>query len=197
MKKQNLEWDLIYTKPLEQIPWTYLDFGKPLINMLTRLDKDKKLIVTGCGSGDTLEVLSKLGFRNLVGYDISKNAINLAKKDYPQFKFKLAETVKVKDKGNVLDKAVIHHIPPSKIKSYILKLDRIGNKIICCYFHGNYRRKSLIKKKSPLYYHDPRVIEKMFKRHVLNGQGKYVVKTSSINKKVTRFGMLCQYYELK
>lgn len=197
LKKQELEWDLIYKKPLEEIPWTYLDFGKPLIKMLNLLEKEKKLIVTGCGSGDNLEILHQLGFKNMIGYDISKNAIKIAKKNYPKFKFKVSETVKIKDKGNVLDKAVIHHIPNSRLKKYIHKLDKIGDKIICCYFNGNYRKKSLIKKKSPLYYHDPKKVEKMFKKHVLKKQEKYIVKTHPINKKITKFGMLCQYYELR
>ncbi|MAD42013.1 MAG: methyltransferase type 11 [Arcobacter sp.] len=53
----------------------------------TPLSKQKKAIVVGCGVGDDAEALSEYGYE-VIGFDISKEAINLCKKRYPNSKVK-------------------------------------------------------------------------------------------------------------
>jgi cyclopropane fatty-acyl-phospholipid synthase-like methyltransferase len=52
------------------------------ITKMIRLDKKIKIIDCGCGAGHTLNFFRMLGYKNSIGTDISKNAINLCNKNY-------------------------------------------------------------------------------------------------------------------
>lgn len=51
----------------------------------THLSKQKKAIVVGCGVGDDAQALSEHGYE-VIGFDISKEAIRLCKNRYPNSK---------------------------------------------------------------------------------------------------------------
>lgn len=64
----------------------YLEmFEKRVLDLFT-VDKHEQITELGCGIGNKLFFLWKNGYRNLRGYDISDNAINLANKINDKYK---------------------------------------------------------------------------------------------------------------
>jgi hypothetical protein len=189
------EWDSIYEKEHKKLPWFNLPFSKELVSLVDNFEKDKKLIVTGCGTGDTLDKLNKLGFKNLQGCDISKNAIKIAKNIFPMFDFKISKTEDIKERhSNFFDQYILHHIPSSGIKKYVENLDKIGEKIVCVFLYGSGKtRKSIIKKHSDVYHHNPKEIEKLFKTHKLIEQVSYSIIPNVPGKKI-KYTAIAQYY---
>lgn len=64
---------------------TYLE--KPaLYGKLPNLE-DKTVLCVGCGSGEEVEYLFKLGAKKVIGVDIASELISIAKKNYQNFEF--------------------------------------------------------------------------------------------------------------
>jgi len=189
------EWEQIYLQDYKSLPWFNLPFSKELQSLLNSLDKEKKLIVTGCGAGDTAHRLNKLGFNNIRGYDISKNAIGVARKNFPRLNFKVSKTEEIKDKNcNIFDQYVVHHISKSGLKRYINKLDKMGDNIICIFFYGKKeKRKSIIKKRGKVYHHNPKKIERLFRNHILTKQASYSVRPNVPDKEI-KYTAIAQHY---
>jgi SAM-dependent methyltransferase len=60
---------------------------KPMMkSMLPNLEK-KKVLMLGCGTGDETIMLSCAGAQELIGIDLSKVSIEIAKEAYPQYNF--------------------------------------------------------------------------------------------------------------
>lgn len=57
--------------------------------------KDKSALCVGCGSGEEVEFLGSLGAKKVVGIDISKALIEIAKKTYLNFDFKVMDVEKL------------------------------------------------------------------------------------------------------
>ncbi len=83
--------DSIYTDAqgdYKAVFWSDLEPSPYLIKWLKEnlnFSKQKKAIVVGCGLGDDAEALSEYGYE-VIGFDISKEAIKLCKKRYPNSK---------------------------------------------------------------------------------------------------------------
>ena len=83
--------DSIYTDAqgdYKAVFWSDLEPSPYLVKWLKEnlnFSKQKKAIVVGCGLGDDAEALSEYGYE-VIGFDISKEAIKLCKKRYPNSK---------------------------------------------------------------------------------------------------------------
>ena len=58
-----------------------------LIQLCPNIDKNKTILDIGCGTGYYTNILSKIGFKHVVGVDISDVAIEKAKRQYPDLTF--------------------------------------------------------------------------------------------------------------
>jgi len=83
--------DSIYTNAqgdYKAVFWADLEPSPYLVQWLENNKKDlkkKKAIVIGCGVGDDAQAISDYGYE-VIGFDISPEAINLCKKRYPNTK---------------------------------------------------------------------------------------------------------------
>jgi len=83
--------DSIYTDAkgdYKAVFWADLEPSPYLVKWLKEnpsSSKQKKAIVVGCGVGDDAEALCSYGYE-VIGFDISKEAINLCKNRYPESK---------------------------------------------------------------------------------------------------------------
>lgn len=95
------------------------EFTTPLPNekFLFSLSKNIKILDAGCGYGRVLRYLDEMGFKNLTGFDISKDYIDEAKRICPEAKFFVSsfESFEPKDKyGLILLMGVIEYILSDK-----------------------------------------------------------------------------------
>ena len=80
---------------------TYVE--KPMMkSMLKNIDL-KKVLLLGCGTGDESRVLKELNAKEIVGIDISKESIDIAKNTYPNCKFYVSDMHKLPFNDNSFD----------------------------------------------------------------------------------------------
>jgi len=128
-------WDKFYEKPLYEIPWQNVqaDWFKTLVDNKTITGSSS--IDLGCGTGQKSIYLAKhAGFSKVVGVDISKRAIEVAKqnaeKEAIKCKFVCADAAKwtfIDDDETfdfILDWANLHGIPASDRHNYIEGIDK-------------------------------------------------------------------------
>ncbi|MCH5166993.1 MAG: class I SAM-dependent methyltransferase [Erysipelotrichales bacterium] len=62
---------------------------KPMMKSMIPNLKDKKILMLGCGTGEESKLLETFGAdkENLVGLDLSKESINIARESYPEVEF--------------------------------------------------------------------------------------------------------------
>jgi len=91
---------------------------KRIINLFIKNIKPKKndlIIDMGCGTGELAKKIKDIGYTNVLGLDISKNCILMAKKQYKGIKFKTADIEKTGLKKNSVDIifycGILHHFP--------------------------------------------------------------------------------------
>ena len=124
-------------RPLISAPRSCADIENAKVNLN---ENTFKLLDVGCGNGRILKELSKdtennsgIKTENYTGVDVSKNLLELAKKDFPNFNFLLVDT-KLEDFNNmfsdsefdqVLSIAVLHHIPPSVVHDWLMQINRV------------------------------------------------------------------------
>lgn len=94
-------------------------FTTPLPNekFLSSLPKNIKILDAGCGYGRVLQYLEKMGFKDLTGFDISRDYIDEAKRICPKAKIFTSdfENFEPKDKyGLILLMGVIEYILSDK-----------------------------------------------------------------------------------
>lgn len=84
----------------------------------------ERVLDSGCGSGRFFEVLRDKGI-DYFGIDISENLIAIAKKNYPNVKFQVADALNLPFSQNFFDKiysiSVLHHIPSKDFRLQYLK----------------------------------------------------------------------------
>lgn len=113
------------------------------------LDKNLCIIDLGCGQGDVSHQLKLMGFRNLVGIEISSKLLQYAKEKYSnEFPLIVADGLQVPFKNNsfdiVISVAVIEHVlDQSKYIQEISRIVRHSGHIILvtdCYFYRIQKR---------------------------------------------------------
>jgi len=165
------EWERAYGQiDHKKLPWYNIQLPKALLEFVKIINKKDLLLITGCGTGDTVFRLWKKGFKNIIGFDISNNAIKIAQKDYPQIKFYAYKTQDIAQKlglknANVADLNVLHHQKHGvEVKKYVDQLKKLSKNLCLAYFYEPDIKeiKSGIKEKEAIYIHDPSQVEKLF-----------------------------------
>ncbi|MDD3284523.1 MAG: methyltransferase domain-containing protein [Patescibacteria group bacterium] len=180
-------WNKVYSKhPSNQLPWFNIKIPKIIIANINKLDKNKKLLIPGCGTGETVKFIKNLGFNDIIGTDISSTAIKIAKKQFSNIVFYKIETEKLDQNrflnSNIFDWLNLHQISPKKLNKYLLTLQKISNFLIITYIFepelGKVRNSYITEAK--VYNHDPEKIIKILKGLALKHRFNFVF---SINKK--------------
>lgn len=81
------------------------NFNLELFKIINDIDP-KSILAAGCGEGFEFRTLKKKGFlknRKVIGIDISKDALKIAKKDYPEISFFQGDIYKLDFKDNSFD----------------------------------------------------------------------------------------------
>lgn len=167
-------WDDVYGRFDEaDLPWTGIDFPPQLQDILATLPRHRRLIVTGCGTGFTVERMRHLGFGNLVGADVSMKAIIRARQSYPGCHFIHAATEEfpavLPERANILDWMVLHHVTPCDLASYLGVFSSLAETICLAYPYDPVRpeRQSGVKAEGAVYSHCPRNIAMLLPTHRL------------------------------
>ncbi|HET8793269.1 MAG TPA: class I SAM-dependent methyltransferase [Nitrososphaeraceae archaeon] len=97
-------------------------YEEQLLNVITKY-ADCPIVEFGCGLGRHLYQLHKKGFEKLEGYDVSQNAIALAKKHSQEkgynIKFDVLNITKPLPVGIIQDKLVFTHACLEQLKHYL------------------------------------------------------------------------------
>lgn len=182
-KNSRYTWDKVYSKyNPTQLPWFNIKFPKEVLKQVYALDKSKTILVPSCGAGDTANTFYNMGFKNVIGTDISEKAISTAKKRFPKLKFETVETGSLYKKGyadvNVFDWVNLHHITKKNLKPYLLSLQRICDVLILTYIFepelGKIRESYITG--GIVYNHNPKDIIKILNKLVLQNQFKFTFK---------------------
>lgn len=127
----------IVAKGYDIVAEKYYKFFKPseskeiigLKKLIEKIPKDSLILDAGCGAGiPAAKFLVKEGYK-VVGIDISKKMINLAKKNVPQGKFRIMGLYDLKFKDKTFDAVVsfftILHLEKSKVPKVFREFNRI------------------------------------------------------------------------
>ena len=114
--------------------WWYRILHLLVFNNIKDSDKNISILDAGCGTGGLLDFLYKKGFKNLSGFDISKEAIALSKK-----KFQDKENVKLylDDLGTQENLADLFDVIVSNDTFYFFSLEENKNILNKFYKHLN------------------------------------------------------------
>lgn len=95
------------------------------IEFFSDLDKDLKILEVGCNVGVKISILQKMGFTNLTGLELNKNAYEIAKKNYPDIEFinsDIEEYETDKKYDLVYTCGVLIHLNPAIISNVVKKI---------------------------------------------------------------------------
>ncbi len=95
------------------------------IEFFSDLDKDLKILEVGCNVGVKISMLQKMGFTNLTGLELNKNAYEIAKKNYPDIEFinsDIEEYETDKKYDLVYTCGVLIHLNPAIISNVVKKI---------------------------------------------------------------------------
>lgn len=89
--------------------------------------KNGRILDLGCGPGHHSKYFSNIGF-NVIGIDLSKEMIEIARKESPKSKFKVMDILDLNFEEDSFDgiwaSASLLHVPKNKIKSVLIKLKK-------------------------------------------------------------------------
>jgi ubiquinone/menaquinone biosynthesis C-methylase UbiE len=109
MKDKKTHWDNVYSKSeLDKLGW-YEEIPRPSLELIKKcnLAKSSKLLDVGSGTTTLLEQLANEGYENITALDISKVALESAKRRItPNVKTKFSWIV-----GDISDSQIIENIP--------------------------------------------------------------------------------------
>ncbi|MEA2036096.1 MAG: class I SAM-dependent methyltransferase [Nanoarchaeota archaeon] len=124
----------IKNQNLEEVHWWFITRQDISYDLISKLNKNAKILEIGCSGGPLIKILNKNGFKNVYGLDISKRAINLCKKRGLDNVF-VRDAVKTKFKNKEFDliiaSDVLEHIKNDKLA--LVEWNRIlkpGGKLI-------------------------------------------------------------------
>jgi SAM-dependent methyltransferase len=89
--------------------------GDPAIISLLPDVKGKRVLDLGCGTGEFCALFKKMGAAEVVGVDVSKKMLGVAKNRYPDIKFICSDIADLKDipgqYGMIFSSMAIHYLP--------------------------------------------------------------------------------------
>ncbi len=159
--EQSKRWNKVYSNTSGILPWTNIPFSEGVKKYLSSLNKDEPLLVSGCGTGETVNNLNKQGFGKVVGTDISEEAINRATKSFPQLTFKVLATENLGNderlkNSNVLDWLNLHQITPKSLEQYLHSLAEVATSLcITWIFHEGQEKSRSYVHEGEIYFHNP------------------------------------------
>ena len=99
-----------------------------LFEFINLLPKSAKVIDIGCAAGRDSKKIFDAGFK-VIGIDVSKKLLNIAKKNYPEIEFKLADMAHLSfsDRyfGGIYANAVLHHVDRNKMLPVLKEFYRV------------------------------------------------------------------------
>ncbi|GJQ36572.1 MAG: hypothetical protein JETCAE01_25820 [Anaerolineaceae bacterium] len=105
-------------RAMQSLPrkWGQRFFELPMFKRMGLDLRDKDVLEIGCGSGYGAFLLSSLSLKSYIGLDVMEEQIDLAKKQYPQFRFIVQGAEDLSrfadaSKDVVIIFGVLHHIP--------------------------------------------------------------------------------------
>jgi len=123
------EMDSLYVKEYGNI--TRTDLNKEFLDFLPR---NIKILEVGANVGSQLDGLQKMGFTNLLGIDINREAIETSKANLKGIDIILASALDLPFKNNYFDlvftSGVLIHISPDNMKQIISEITRCSKKYI-------------------------------------------------------------------
>ncbi len=147
-------------------------------------NRTTKILEIGCGQGFNTQMLAKNKKNDVIGIDLSKNDIKIAKKRYPTVHFEAMNAEKLKFLDNSFDKIyamdVLEHVDSiQKVAKEISRvLKKKGILVVNIPF---YKSEKWLSKVRPTYFkeiHHVRVFKEKELEEVLEKQGLYVKKKS-------------------
>jgi hypothetical protein len=159
--KQLERWNKVYSNTSGVLPWTNISFSEGVKKYLSSLNKTESLLVPGCGTGETVNNLNEQGFEKILGTDISEEAINRAKKSFPQLTFKVMATEELTNEkqlegSNVLDWLNLHQITPESLELYLSSLAEVAASLcITWIFHEGEEKSRSYVHEGEVYFHNP------------------------------------------
>jgi len=96
--------------------WGHQHFELPLFQRLGLNVKDKDILEIGCGNGYGGYLINQLQPKSYVGLDVMEEQIEIACRNYPQYKYLVQDATDLSQFGNaskdvVIIFGVLHHIP--------------------------------------------------------------------------------------
>lgn len=188
--EQSKRWNKVYSKS-GTLPWTNIPFSEGVKKYLSSLNKDESLLVSGCGTGETVNTLNEQGFDKVTGTDISEEGINRAKKSFPQLIFKVVATEDLKNEEqikctNVLDWLNLHQITPESLELYLSSLAEVAASLcITWIFHEDEEKSRSYVHEGEVYFHKPTTVSEILSKFgfTLHDQTKFQF-TSNADKPV-------------
>ncbi|HMQ02009.1 MAG TPA: class I SAM-dependent methyltransferase [Candidatus Doudnabacteria bacterium] len=151
----------------ENISHTFLE--KPAMYRKLPNLKGKTILCIGCGTGEECAYLKSLGAKRVVGIDISKGLIKVAKKSYPDIEFYVMDMEKLKFSINSFDfiysSLVMHYVRDwtKPLKSMQKVMKKNGTLLFSTHHPVRWGAKSEIvnnQKSTLLGYYKDRITEK-------------------------------------
>src|SRR3989344_2294007 len=104
------------------------------LKFLSRLNRDSRILEVGCSSGKQLELLRKIGFKNLWGIDINATALTQAKQ-IPDTNIVYGSVLDIPFKDGYFDivftSCVLIHIHPHDLPHAIDEIYHVSRRYIC------------------------------------------------------------------
>lgn len=166
-------WDEVYRRTeTAKLPWQGISFTMHIGEYLYRLNPIDKILLPGCGVGDTVNELAMRGYGNITGTDISSVAIQKAKMRFPHLDFECIPTENLGQKrkfqdANVIDWLNLHQVSPTNLRGYLSSLALISKSLLLVYFYDPKRpqqQKSVITGER-VYNHNPKFVSYLL-RHM-------------------------------
>ena len=116
---------------------TGINIDKPYHDFFLDLSKEMTILELGCNVGLKLEILKKMGFKNLTGIDLNSKALKEAKRRNPEINFinSTIEDLDVESKKYdlVFTSVVLIHQNPKSVDTIIKKIIELSKKYIFGY----------------------------------------------------------------
>ena len=103
------------------------------VEFFSNLDKNMSILEVGCNVGVKISILQKMGFVNLTGVELNKNAYEIAKKNFPDIEFINSDIEKFETEKKydlVYTCGVLIHLNPAIISNVVKKIFSLSNMYI-------------------------------------------------------------------
>ena len=120
--------NLVYDKIADSYAGAFSNPSEYIDEFLSLIPKNGKILDVGCGTGVDAGYMQSKGFE-VIGIDLSKEMLKLAKERFPQIDFKLADIRKLEFTSNsfngILASCSLIHIPKDDVRQTLKKFHEI------------------------------------------------------------------------